>query len=108
MTEAQIVKLVASLIAPKVSKKRNVTKASEPIDRKAAYEAAVMKGFVRKLGKSADIQLRVNVLPYKAWLENGRVVRKGEHGVRGLFHISQTDVLIPTSGLATETMQVSA
>jgi hypothetical protein len=91
--------LIASQIKP--SKKAAVKAKADPVDRKTAYEAAVMKGFVKKLGKTADIQLRVNVLPYKLWLEQGRIVRKGEHGVRGLFHVSQTDVLVvPTEQAA--------
>jgi hypothetical protein len=32
-----------------------------------------------------------NVKPYKLWLAEGRIVRRGEKGTRGLFHISQTD-----------------
>ncbi len=34
-----------------------------------------------------------NVKPFKAWLDEGRMVKKGEHGIRGLFHISQTSEL---------------
>ena len=37
-----------------------------------------------------------NIRPYRGWIEQGRRVRKGEHGVRGLFHISQTDVIADT------------
>ena len=36
-----------------------------------------------------------NIRPYKGWIELGRRVRKGERGVRGLFHIDQTDVVAP-------------
>jgi hypothetical protein len=43
-----------------------------------------------------------NLRPYKGWISLGRVVRKGERGVRGLFHIDQTDVIpakpAPTKG----------
>lgn len=91
-------KLLAKALGIQVPKgKRTAKKAvkSEPtLSRKEAYEAAVLKGMRRKLGQEADIQLRVNVLPFKKWLENGRVVRKGEKSVRGLFHISQTDVYV--------------
>jgi hypothetical protein len=34
-----------------------------------------------------------NVRPFKGWLEQGRIVRKGQRGVRGLFHVTQTDPL---------------
>jgi hypothetical protein len=47
----------------------------------------------------ADKSKPYNIRPYKAWIELGRVVRKGERGVRGLFHIDQTDV-IPSKALA--------
>jgi hypothetical protein len=36
-----------------------------------------------------------NVKPFKAWVKEGRIVRKGERGVRGLFHITQTDLIAP-------------
>ena len=69
-------------------------KADKPaVSRVEAYEAAVIKGLNAKGIKSADIQLRVNVLPYKGWIAQGRVVMKGQHGVRGLFHITQTEEL---------------
>ena len=38
-----------------------------------------------------------NVKPYKLWLAEGRVVRRGEKSTRGLFHISQTDVVGATA-----------
>jgi hypothetical protein len=34
-----------------------------------------------------------NIKPYQAWLQENRMVRKGEKSVRGLFHASQTDIL---------------
>lgn len=62
-------------------------------DRRLQRDVAVVRGFKRRGFKEADIRLRDNVRPYKLWLSAGRVVRKGEHGVRGLFHVSQTDSL---------------
>jgi hypothetical protein len=41
----------------------------------------------------SDKAKEYNVRPYKGWIELGRVVRHGERGVRGLFHIDQTDVI---------------
>ena len=38
-----------------------------------------------------------NVRPWKGWVKLGRVVRKGERGVRGLFQVDQTDVIAPAS-----------
>jgi hypothetical protein len=38
-----------------------------------------------------------NIKPYKLWLAEGRIVRRGEKGVRGLFHITQTDPIAPAN-----------
>jgi len=49
-----------------------------------------------------------NVKPYGSaekgtgWLAEGRVVRRGEKGVKGLFHISQTDVIQPKAEMTPE------
>ena len=67
---------------------------------------SLLNSFAKKGFK--DVQLRdpndpskpYNVRPYKGWIEyrdekspNGRVVRKGEHGIKGLFHLFQTDAI---------------
>lgn len=39
---------------------------------------------------AADIEPRVNVFTYHAWLALGRQVRKGEHGVRVTTFIPMT------------------
>ena len=41
-----------------------------------------------------------NIRPYKGWIKLGRVVRKGERSVFGLFHIDQTDVIPAKPALA--------
>jgi len=81
-----------------------------------ANYTAIYNGFAAKGLNEADIQPRVNVFTYNAWLALGRQVRKGEHGVKvvtwipvskkkadgskeafrrpkatTVFHISQTD-----------------
>jgi hypothetical protein len=58
--------------------------------------AFARKGFKVTLKDRNDPKLPYDVRPYKGWLEVGRVVRKGQHGVRGLFHLTQTDAL-PTA-----------
>jgi len=51
----------------------------------------------------ADPSKPFNVKPYGSaekgtgWLAEGRVVRRGERGVRGLFHITQTDIVGATT-----------
>src|SRR5262249_33826888 len=47
----------------------------------------------------ADKSKPFNVKPYKAWIAEGRVVRRGEKGVRGLFHETQTDPIPPKAEL---------
>jgi hypothetical protein len=51
------------------------------------------RGFSVTLMDRNDPKLPYDVRPYKGWLEVGRVVRKGQRGVRGLFHLTQTDAL---------------
>lgn len=94
--------------AAKQQKAKRDTSPEGKAQRVAEYEASVIKGLNAKGIKSADIQLRVNVLPYKGWLEKGRVVRKGEHGVKGLFHISQTDVLPASQTVTPATTEQTA
>jgi antirestriction protein ArdC len=80
---------------------------------------AIFEGFLNIGIDAADIQPRVNIFTFKAWIALGRVVRKGESGVcvvvlipyheidkdsgelkrktraknTTVFHISQTDAL---------------
>jgi hypothetical protein len=66
-------------------------------------DKALINGFRRKGIPLAEIVLMdrsdkskpFTIKPFKAWLEQGRQVRKGERGIRGLFHISQTDLIKP-------------
>ena len=41
----------------------------------------------------ADPSQPYDVRPFKGWLDQGRIVRKGQRGIRGLFHVTQTDPL---------------
>jgi hypothetical protein len=60
-------------------------------ERLAAKDASLVRGFVRKGFKDVVLMDRndpskpFNVRPFKAWLEQGRLVRKGERSIRGLF-----------------------
>jgi hypothetical protein len=80
---------------------------------------AIYAGFMERGIPESDIEPRVNVFTYNAWLALGRQVRKGEHGVRvstfvtgskvdkdtgeargfkfartvSVFHVSQTDAI---------------
>lgn len=48
---------------------------------------------VRPFGRAAGVDKDGNAVPASGWIGQGRVVRKGQKGVMGLFHISQTDPL---------------
>ena len=64
-------------------------------------DKALVNGFRRKgipldqivLMDRNDKSKPFTIKPFKQWMAEGRMVRRGEHGVRGLFHISQTDVI---------------
>jgi hypothetical protein len=66
-------------------------------ERLASKDKSLLSTFTRKGFKDVQLMDRTdpskpfNVRPFKGWLDQGRLVRKGEHGVRGLFHVSQTD-----------------
>jgi len=65
----------------------------------ASKDRSLVNTFTRRgfkdvvLMDRSDKSKPYNIRPYKAWIELGRVVRRGERGVRGLFHIDQTDVI---------------
>lgn len=62
-------------------------------DRQVKRLAAITKGF-QKMGLAIVFDKNTgrfdNVKSYKMWVSEGRRVIKGQHGVMGLFHISQT------------------
>jgi hypothetical protein len=51
------------------------------------------RGFSVTLKDRANPDAPFDVKPFKAWLAEGRVVRRGQKSVSGLFHKSQTDLL---------------
>src|SRR5262249_6452165 len=51
------------------------------------------RGFSVTLKDRSDPNKPFDVRPFKGWLEQGRIVRKGQKGVAGLFHVTQTDPL---------------
>jgi hypothetical protein len=51
------------------------------------------RGFAVTLKNRANPDAPFDVRPFKGWLDQGRIVRKGQKGVKGLFHISQTDAI---------------
>ena len=82
----------APKLSPAVTVKTKTDGKTVQLDPKIKYEIAVTKGMAAK--GFANIKLRDTgtngVLTYKRWLAAGRVVKKGETGVKGCFHYSQT------------------
>ena len=56
---------------------------------------AIYAGFTAKGIPFGDITPRVNVLTFNAWKALGRVVRKGEHGVRITTWVEMTKIDTP-------------
>jgi antirestriction protein ArdC len=54
--------------------------------------SAIYAGFTAKGIPCGDITPRVNVLTFNAWKALGRVVRKGEHGVRITTWVAMTKI----------------
>ena len=110
MTEQQLAALIANVVgrvlagqsaAPKAASKPHFLPKgghAAPTDL-ASKDAALINAFHRKgfkdvqLLNRADPSQPFNVKPYQTWIKEGRVVRKGQKSVRGLFHIHQTDLL---------------
>lgn len=113
MTNMEIAHIVASVIAALDSRNASQPsqKASKPVkmtksDRLASKDQQILRGFARKgikgvvLMDRSDKSKPFNVKPFQAWIAEGRVVKKGQHGVRGLFHVSQTEALPQTEKAA--------
>jgi hypothetical protein len=81
----------------------------------AQKDAALIAAFHRKGFRDVVLKDRnnpnadFNVKPFKLWVAEGRIVRKGQKSVHGLFHRDQTDP-IPTkaSPISTEQKQLFA
>lgn len=98
--DAAIAKAVAEATAKlSASQPKADPKTAKRSGTLAKKDAALLRGFARKGIKNVVLMDRTdpskdfNVRPFKAWVERGRIVKKGEHGVRGLFHVDQTEEL---------------
>jgi hypothetical protein len=92
LTQEQLAALIANVVGQVLAGQATSPKApaiSAPADKLAQRHAAILKGFQRKGFK--DAKLFVDIKPFKGWLTEGRQVRKGQHGIKGLFHRDQTD-----------------
>jgi hypothetical protein len=105
LTQEQLAALIANVVSQVMQGQSTAPKATSrflPKGSKAAptdlasKDAALVNAFHRKgfrdvvLMDRTDPAKPFNVKPFKAWIEQGRIVRKGSKGVRGLFHVTQT------------------
>lgn len=113
MTEAQTATAIAQAVAaalgmkglnranPKRKTKGKKAKGREKLSEteKAVFMAQNDAKCIAAFAKAGitDVKPRVNVLTYNKWVEQGRMVRKGEKSVKvgpfALFHESQTDAI---------------
>ena len=102
---SQIVQAVISALQVQGSTGAKPASISAPVDTLAQKDRALIAGFKRKgipvdqivLMDRANPAKPFNVKPFKAWLEQGRQVRRGEKSIKGLFHQSQTDLIAKPS-----------
>jgi hypothetical protein len=76
---------------PKGSKVTPSDLASKDATLVSSFHRRGFKGVV--LMDRADPSKPYNIKPSKAWLAEGCIVRKGQKGARGLFHITQADLI---------------
>jgi hypothetical protein len=106
---AELLTAIAQAVASALSQQQASPKANntQPVngaasratqaERLAAKDRSLLSTFARRGFKDVVLLDRnaptkpFNVRPFGGWIKEGRLVRKGEHGVRGLFHISQTE-----------------
>jgi hypothetical protein len=103
MTQAQMIaKAVKEVLASQGILAKGALKAANSpkgkVEVLASKDKRIVSAFKRKgiavtLMNRADPTADFDVRPYKGWLAQGRIVSKGQHGVQGLFHVSQTEEL---------------
>src|SRR5262249_13103310 len=95
------------VVTPKAAAKPFLPKgAKADASSLASKDAMIVAAFHRKgfkdvvLMNRSDKSAPFNVKPFKAWVAEGRIPRKGSKSVRGLFHISQCDLIAKPTGKA--------
>jgi hypothetical protein len=101
---SQIVAAVLNVLKVQGAASKDAAPQAKAGNSLEAKDRALIAGFKRKgipvdqivLMDRNDKSKPYSIKPYRAWMAEGRQVRKGEKGIRGLFHQSQTDVIAPT------------
>jgi hypothetical protein len=123
---AEMIAAIAQAVAAALSQQQASPKAyntqpvngaapkATPAERLAHKDRSLLSGFARKGFKDVILMDRANpekpfnVRPFQGWLAQGRLVRRGEKGVRGLFHISQTEPVTKAPAKPKEGPKVAA
>jgi hypothetical protein len=104
LNQVQLAQIVSAVLAALNTSNSSAPKAASISTQGNSLEArdrGIISGFKRRgitdvvLMDRSDKSKPFNVKPYRDWLTAGRQVRKGQKGIRGLFHVSQTDVVAP-------------
>jgi hypothetical protein len=104
LNQTQLAQIVSAVLAALNTSNSSTPKAasiSAPVDTLAQKDRSLVAGFKRKgipvdqikLMDRSNPKADYNIRPFKGWLEQGRMVKKGEKSIRGLFHITQTSEL---------------
>jgi len=98
--ETAIAQAVAKALANQgVSQPKAATKAEDKNSAFAEKDKKLVRGFNRKGFKNVQLLDRndpskpFNVKTFDGWLKEGRRVKKGQHGIRRMFHVDQTEVV---------------
>jgi hypothetical protein len=95
LTQEQLAALIANVVSQVMQGQTAAPKApaiSAP-DKLAQRHAAILRGFIKRGYK--DAKLFTDIKPFKAWMAEGRIVKKGQKSIKGLFHRDQTDLITP-------------
>ena len=95
LTQEQLAALIANVVSQVMQGQTaapNAAPVSAP-DKLAQRHASILAGFKRKGFK--DAKLFVDIKPFKSWMSEGRIVKKGQKSIKGLFHRDQTDLIKP-------------
>ena len=114
LTQEQLAALIANVVgqvlagqSPKATAKPHFLPKGSRADAGdlASKDARIAATFARR-GFQVTLKDRnhpnkpFDVKPFKAWVAEGRVPRKGSKSVRGLFHITQCDLIAKPTGKA--------
>jgi hypothetical protein len=111
LTQEQLAALIANVVSQVMQGQTASPKAPaicSPADKLAQRDASIRAGFARRGIKDVVLMDRndptkpYNIKPFRAWLEAGWQVRKGERSIKGLFHQSQCDLIAKAKPVSAE------